>query len=270
MIKKAIYGTATAAALAAFVFGTDVLSYAKTAGSSVRNAVKAEVPIEFEVERAREMVENLVPDIRNCMEVIAEQQVDIERLGIGIARRDNDLNDQKLAMLALKNDLQSGQSTFQYASRTYTSNEVKRDLAKRLERFKVAKDSLDRSSQILAAREKALSANQKKLDTLLVAKQDLEVKIENIEARLKTLQAAEAASSLQIDDSQLTRVKKLIGEIDKQLDVKVKLLDAEGRFTGLIPVETKAEVPEDISGQIEEYFGEETPRADVAEADPSA
>ena len=83
MLKKTLIGTAVAAALAVFVFGKDVVSYARTSASSVRDAVKSEVPLEFEIERARKIVENLVPDIRNCMHVVAEQQIDIEAFSYG-------------------------------------------------------------------------------------------------------------------------------------------------------------------------------------------
>jgi hypothetical protein len=160
MIKKALIGTAVAAVLGTFVFGRDVVSYARTWGSSVRNAVKAEVPLDFEIQRARELVENLVPDIRNCMHVIAEQQVDVEHLTHEIARKEREMTAQKDAILVLRSDLNSGRETFQYASRTYSSNDVKRDLSQRFERFKVAEDTLARERQILTAREKSLVANQ--------------------------------------------------------------------------------------------------------------
>ncbi|HVV99147.1 MAG TPA: hypothetical protein VHB77_02335, partial [Planctomycetaceae bacterium] len=74
------------------------------------------------------------------------------------------------------------------------------------------------------------------------------------EARMKTLQAAETASHVNIDDSQLARAKKLIRDLNKQLDVKERMLDAEGKITGLIPVETATEVPADLSEQIDTYF----------------
>lgn len=267
MLKKSLIGAGIALTLGAFVFGKDVFSYARTAGSSVRNAVKSEVPIEFEVQRAREMVENLVPDIRRCMHVIAEQQVDIEHLQREIARKDTELEQQKTAILALRQDLDSGDSTFVYASRTYTSDEVKRDLANRFGRYKVAKESLDRDSEILDARRQALAANEKRLDNMLASKQQLEVKVEQLEARLKTLQATQSVATIEFDDSQLVRAKKLIAELDKQLDVEQRLQDADGKFTELIPVDAEPPVPADITGQIDSYFddGVDTESPDLAE-----
>ena len=271
MIKKTLIGTAAALLIGGFVFGRDVFSYVKTAGASVRDAVKREVPIEFEVERARKMVERLVPEIRDSMHVIAEQQVDIEHMNRDIDRKTAEMSRQKDAILTLKGDLEKGGSAFQYASRTYTSDEVKRDLAQRFERFKAAEATQKRDREILKAREKALRAHEQKLDGMLAAKKELEVQVEQLEARLKTVQAAQTVSTLEIDDSELTRVKKLIAELNKQLDVKEKMLDADGKFVGLIPVETTApEVPlENVTEEINSYFNNGKAKSDKAPAGPA-
>jgi chromosome segregation ATPase len=256
MLKKTLIGTAIAATLAVFVFGKDVFSYATTSASSLRSAVKSEVPLEFEIERARDIVANLMPDIRHCMHVTAEQQVDIEHLTADIARKDAELDRQQGQILALREDLAGGDETFVYASRTYTSNEVKRDLAMRFERYKSAQEALLRDKQILAARQKALQANQIKLDDMFVEKQKLEVQLEQLDAKLKTIQAAETVSELQIDDSRLSQAKTLIKALNRELDVRELELNKEGKFTsGLIPVDAAEEVPTNIGEQIDEYFG---------------
>jgi chromosome segregation ATPase len=254
MLRKAIYGTVGLCLLGGLVFGRDAFSYFRTSCASVRDAIKSEVPLEFEIARAREMVENLVPDIRKCMHVIAEEEVNVEDLTAEVTRKQTELNRHKEQILALRSDLGGGKSNFRYAGRVYTPDEVKRDLAQRFERFKVAEETLASKQQILGAREKSLGAAREKLEGMLSSKQDLEVQIEHLEARLKTLQAAETASHVNIDDSQLARAKKLIRDLNKQLDVKERMLDAEGKITGLIPVETATEVPADLSEQIDTYF----------------
>lgn len=263
MIRKALMGTAIAALLGGFIFGKDLFSYARTSASSVRNAVKAEVPLEFEIERAREMVENLVPDIRRCMHMIAEQQVDIERMQENMEEKQASLGTQKKAILALRSDLASGETEYVYASRRYSSEEVRRDLSSRFERFKVAEASLERDAQILAAREKALKANEQKLEKMLDAKQELEVQVVQLEARLKTLQATETAVSVEFDDTQLSRAKTLINELNRQIDVREKVMAADGRLDGEIPVETENVVPSNLTNEIDSYFGDD---ADVEPA----
>lgn len=268
MLKKTLVGLAAGALVSTLVFGKDVFSYVKTAGTQARDAIKAEVPIEFEIQRARDMVENLVPDIRKCMHVIAEEEVNVDHLQREIARCDTDLNKQKGEILALRRDVDLGKQTYQYASRSYSANDVKRDLACRFERFKTAESTLASKKQILTAREKSVVAAREKLENMLSDKRDLEVQIENLEARMKTLQAAQTATSVQLDNSQLARAKKLIGDLNKQLDVAQRVLDAEGKFSGLIPVETTPAVPEDLSAQIDEYFSKDA-QSVKAEADHS-
>jgi peptidoglycan hydrolase CwlO-like protein len=255
ILKKAIIGVVAAAVLSTLVFGRDVISYVKTFSCSARDAIKSEVPIEFEIQRARDMVGNLIPDIRKCMHVIAEEEVNVESLNKDIARAENDMLKQKNEILALRRDVDQGRSTYQYASRVYTSNEVKRDLACRFERYKAVEATLASKRQILSAREKSVVSAREKLENMLASKRDLEVQIEHLDARLKTIQAAQTATNVQLDDSQLARAKKLIGDLNKQLDVAQKMLDADGKFTGLIPVDTAPAVPEDLSNQIDEYFG---------------
>ncbi|MDC0262083.1 hypothetical protein OAK47_02555 [Planctomycetaceae bacterium] len=256
MIKKVLMGVGALAVLPALFFGRDASSYFHTAKNNMRDAVKQEIPAEFEVERVRDMVANLVPDIRQCMHVIAGQQVDMEHLQSDIVRREDTVADQEKILLSMTKDLDGGHQEIQYASRTYTSDEVKRDLAVRFDKFKVAKEALQRDRKILKAREKALVANQQKLDNMLSAKQDLEVQIAQLDARLKSIQAAETVSELNFDDSQLAQAKSAIRELNKSLDVKERMLEVEGRFTNLIPTEDVRTVPEDLTSQIQDYLND--------------
>ena len=89
---------------------------------------------------------------------------------------------------------------------------------------------------------------------MMKSKQELEVQIVQLDARLKTVQAAESVTALEIDDSQLARAKKLIAGLNRQLHVKEKLLDAEGKFTNLIPVDLESQESTDITSEIDSYF----------------
>jgi hypothetical protein len=189
------------------------------------------------------------------MHVIAEQQVDVEHLHQAIARKHVEIGKQKESLVSLRNDLGTGRSVFVYASRSYSSDDVKRDLATRFERFKAAEEILTADQKILAAREQNLMANQDKLQGMLQAKKELEVKLEQLQARLETLRAAETVSTLAIDDSNLSHARTLIADLNKQLDIKQKMLDAEGKFAGLIPVDAPANLPvSDICEQIDAYL----------------
>jgi len=235
------------------VFGTDLVSYATTAGRRVQRSVKDQVPLEFEIERARKMVVDLVPDIHANMHTIAQEEVEVDRLQQAISEGGEDLQGEQSKIVLLRRDLGDGSAAFRYAGRTYTAEQVKADLARRFERYKTAAATLASKRQMLAARESSLGAARDKLDGLIAAKRDLEVQVENLQARLKMVQAAQTTSRIQFDDSRLARVRKHVDELRTRLDVAQRLIDTEGSFTGEIPVDEPA--PEDIAEQIDEYFG---------------
>ena len=276
MIKKALIGAGLLAVLGTFVFGTSIFSYARTSAKEVREAIRGEVPLEFEIKRAREMVGNLIPEMHACMRTVAEQQVDIEHMQNDIDQRTAAIDRQRTEILALRDFLGSGKLVYHTSDRragSYDRNEVERDLKGRFERFQQAEKAVDRDRQLLRTRQEALKANQDKLDQMIVAKEDLEVQIAELDARLQTLRAAQTASSLEFDDSQLSQAKSLIKEINKQIDVEQRLLDAEGHFSGLIPVDgAEVEPEQDVTEQIDSYFGvePELKSADVSELDPAA
>jgi chromosome segregation ATPase len=256
MLKKLLIGGGSVALLGSLIFGRDVVNYAQTAWSATREAVKREVPLEFQIERARTSVKQLDPAIQHTLKVIAEQQVDLEQMNHQMHDRSADMSTAKEQLMTLKHDLESGKSTFRYASIEYTADDVRRDIRTRFERYKAAEAMLDRDQKIQKSRSVALYAHEKQLDQMLSQKKDLEAEVEQLEARLQTIRAQQSVSTPAIDESELSNVKRLISEVNKQLDVQEKLLDSNGKFgTGLIPVETKPAVEMgNVSAEIDAYF----------------
>lgn len=259
MLKKLVMGTAAAALAGSLVLGSDALSYLKTFGSNVRQAVKSEISVEFELDRIRHEVDNLMPEIRSHMTVVAEQSVDVKDLDRDLTAREASLERQKEAILALRTDLESGKNHFTYRAVSYTRDEVEADLAQRFATYCTAEGSVKRDRQILAAQRDTLRANQKKLDAMLTRKQDLIVKVAQLEARLKQVQAAETINAIEIDDTRLAHVEKMIRDMNRALDVRESLLETEGQVLGRIPVEdTDAPEKGNIIGEIDSHFGVES------------
>lgn len=264
MIKKALASAVAVAVVSTFVFGGDACSYVRTGAKNVRNAVKSEVPIEFELDRARDLIKDLGPEIKKSLHVIAEEQVAIERLEESIAKREARVSEQELAIRRLRDDVKSDKTHFVYAGRTFDRADVTKDLADRFERFETAEDTLNRERDVLAAKQKNLNAHRDQLDAMMTARKDLDVEIEQLEARLNSVRAAESLSELEIDDSALTRARSLISELNQELDVRERLLDETGTLVGGIPVEVEAEsVPVDLVQRLDARFGSDAVTADV-------
>lgn len=256
MIRKLIFTVGGLGLLSIFLFGRNARSYMGTAAGWARDGVKDSVPVEFEIDRARNMVKELVPDIRKNMHIIAKEEVEVERLKGQIAASEQKLTKDRTELMKLRTDAESGKDVFRYAGRTYTANQVKIDLTNRFERFKTSDATLASLREIHDARTKSLDAARQKLEGMLAAKRKLEVDVENLDARLKMVEVAQTTSHCSFDDSQLGRVKELVSDLRTRLQVAEKVVSVEGTFNDQIPLDTPAS--ENIVDEVAEYFGEKS------------
>jgi chromosome segregation ATPase len=252
MIKRILLAGGLATAAGLFFLGRDAASYVCTSIGRVKDSVRNSVPIEFELDRARRMIRNLVPDIRSNMQHIAQEEVEVQRLGRQITDSTVRLDRDRGEIMRLKSDLASNRTKFEYAGRRYSAGEVKTDLAQRFDRYKTNDATLASLKQMQQAREKSLEAARGKLDGMLATKRQLEVDVEHLQARLKMLETLETTSNYTFDDSQLSRAKQLLGDLRTRLDVAERLMQADVPVEGGIQLD--AATPENILEELTEYF----------------
>ncbi len=266
MIRKAVIGAGVALLVGMFFFGRDVFSYVRTSAGYVRETVTDSVPMEFQIDRARGMIQDLVPEIRKNMHIIAKEEVEVERLQKQIDDAQANLTRDKSDLMRLKADLSTNKGLFRYAGRDYTMDQVKLDLANRFERYKTAEATLASLQEIHRARQKSLEAARQKLEGMLAAKRQLAVEVENLQARLQMVAAAQTTAAYNFDDSKLGRVKELLGDLKTRLDVAERMVNAETNFHDEIPLDQTAS--ENIVEQVSEYFDHQPKSEELAHAQP--
>ncbi|GAA4432624.1 hypothetical protein [Bremerella cremea] len=253
MVRKLACTSAGAALLVGLLFGTDAFSYISTSASRLKDSVKNNVPVEFELDRARKMITDLTPEIRRNMHLIAKEEVEVERLEGRLNDMEEKLASSKTDIVRLKNDLDSGSTHFTYAGHSYSRNAVQTDLVGRFERFKTQDATRVKLESILRARQQGLDAARAKLDGMLTARRQLEVDVENLEARQKMVEVAQTSSKFAFDDSHLSKTKRLIDEIRTRIDVAERMVDVDGEMAGEIQLDEQVDA--DISQEVASYFG---------------
>jgi chromosome segregation ATPase len=253
LIKKAVVGTALGAGALYLVFGTSAPSYVKTAFHKVRDNAKSAVPVQFEIDRAKQEIADLEPAIKEGIAQRAQAEVEIESLMREIAAIKAELRQEETVMDAERTSLRTGE--FRLAgSVTYTPEEIKADLARRLDHLRLNKRLVADKEATLGAKQKALESAKKQLNQMAEAKKTLRAKIEGIEARLQTIRTAEDSREFHFDDSALARAKQTVSDLEKRLDVMTRQADMEGKYleTG-IPV--TVEPGRDILHEVDTELG---------------
>ncbi|MFT5322347.1 MAG: chromosome segregation ATPase [Planctomycetaceae bacterium] len=263
-LKTAIVGGVSALALGTLILGTSWVSYVRTAKNEVTTAVEDAIPMEFQLKRAKDMLENeLEPEIRKMKHAVAESQVEVEHLQAKLEDKQETVTQRRAEIMARNEQLKSQKTTFLVNDVSYTKAELEEDLGKRFDRFKTLEQTFKSEAKVIQAKQHAVEANESKVEKLLAAREELRLQIEELEARVSALEATETITESQFDDSKLSDVKELLDKLDAKVDVRERELSLEGKETDLIPVETE-ESTRNVVESVDAYFGNEAPFEDTA------
>ncbi|HOB73161.1 MAG TPA: hypothetical protein PKG54_01420 [Phycisphaerae bacterium] len=263
-IKYGILGVLGLALIGGLLFGTDLLSYASSSARSVRTAMKENVPIEFELQRARDMLEQIIPEMQANIRLIAQEEVEVANLEADIRQCSASLDEEKVRVTKLRDLLTSNRVRYAVGGLEYTREQVKDELARRFDRVKEAELVLAGKQRLLETRKRSLQAATQVLDKTRAQKVRLEDQVAALESQHRLVKAASVGSPIQVDNSKLAQTEKLLSEIRKRLDTAERVLAHEARF--IQPIQIDVITEQDLVAQVDEYLNSGTPATQPAEA----
>ncbi len=252
MLKKMILAGGALALLSGVTVGTPIWSYARCGANFLTDTAGDAVPMEWELKRARQMIADLKPEIESNAKRIAQEKVQVARLDQQLAETNERLGKAQSDIERLTSDLKTENDSYTYGGRTYTSVQVKSDLANRFTRYKVRNETAQKLEQMLTARRASLQAAHERMEAMLSARSQLEVEVENLQARLGALRVAQTTSNLNLDDSHLARTRELLDEISTRIDVEEETMSVDVKYFGEIDLEEPSQ--ENLLDEISAYF----------------
>jgi chromosome segregation ATPase len=268
MVKKGLLGAALGAGTLFLLFGTSAPSYVRTAFHRVRENAKSAVDPQFDIDRAREEIESLKPSIEQNIETLARAEVEAEHLEREIGAIQANLDREKRTLVSLKDSVKTGE--FRLAGHLADmATEAKAELAHRYDHYKYTSRILADKQEVLKAKRKTIKAAHEQLESLRTQKSALLAKLAAIEARLQMIQATQAQNEFHFDGSALARAKQTISELENRLDVLARKAEMEGRYSDLSSASEYLEPGRDVVKEVEDEFGQSTPRAPGKAGDKS-
>src|SRR3954447_17165386 len=125
MIKKLVVVSAVLLLVGGIIHKSNFGSYITTSYRRASSAAQESVPLEFQIDRARNMVKDLEPEIRHSMHVIAKEEVEVGELDKRVEQASAKSEKDKTEIMKLQADLKTGNNVFHYAGAAYTAGEVK-------------------------------------------------------------------------------------------------------------------------------------------------
>jgi BMFP domain-containing protein YqiC len=267
MICKMVkYGAITAVGaglVGGVLLGPDLFSYVRSSAHSVQTSVKNSVPITFELQRARDLVDDIIPELHANIRLIAQEEVAIKALNNDIVQSNVKLADEYQRMARLRNRMETQQVSYQFSGRNYSHEQVTKDLSRRFRRYQESEVVLSGKVRLLETRKKSLVAATEMLQRTRDQKATLKQEIESLEAQHRLVQASAVGTNIAIDGSRLSDAQKLIGQIKNRLDVAERVLAHQADFVQNIPIEVVDE--QDLLAEMDDYFGGTSPAAEATD-----
>jgi DNA repair exonuclease SbcCD ATPase subunit len=280
LIKTTLFGGGALLLAGFLIFGKDFHSYAKTAFHDVQSAVKDGVSVDFELRRAKELIQQIEPQILEARREVARAEVELDGLKKEIRGLEDNLDKgqgkigrlrQMLSESGVENGSAGrlrtvsnvrGHGAFRYE---ISRLQVERELARTFDLFRSQKELMESKSKLILRQSQILEAARTKLVAVRGEKQRLEDLTTQLEARKRQLDALAASNQqYEFDDSALSKAKAVLDDIKKRLDVKERMIQ-EGIFfeTGVIGTAVEEET-RDITSEVDEYFSAKEGVGDAA------
>jgi peptidoglycan hydrolase CwlO-like protein len=234
LIKWIVVGSVAMAGTGFFLFGTHTPSYLGTMFGSVRDKVRGQIPVEFELERARKLIQAIDPEIEECKRDVARAEVELEALDDEIRRLDREVAKGQKRIQGHRELLKDNQgNAFSINGVVYSRREILMDMERAFDSVRNQEALLGGKKALVETQTRSVAAARSRLDAVRTEKGRLEDMVVALTAQKRKMDAV-AASSLKfssLDTSNLTQAKELLVEVKKRLDVAQKVIHSDVLFT---------------------------------------
>lgn len=247
-------------ALAGFlVFGAGLSSYMRTGYKQVRSQLKSSIPIEFEIHRIEDLIEQIGPEMSDVKRLVAEEQVSIRELKQEIVSVQHTASQKSEDVKLIRTSLDTTTPRIRLGGIAYTRQHVETDLARRLDNLKALHALVDSKNRLLLSRERALDAARNKLVSINGERTRLETLVQQLRAELREQQTLESSClNVKIDESKLKQAQELAARVQRRLAVNREILKEAGVSVDP-PIEIQREIQpvRDIRTEVDAYFANE-------------
>lgn len=256
MFKKATYGVLGAVVVCGLLFGSKLLPYAQTAYHNARSAADNAVPVAFQLDAAKAQLTKIDPEIKNMVWQIAKEKAQVKKLASQVERQTSELEKQYDEMMTLRQHVGSGEKFYVGTNgKAYTSERVEEDLRHRFTMYQTAEKTREKSQEILKLREASLESALAQLEEAKAQQRELEIQIENLNARHRMNEVVATATQINIDNSQLAKTRQMLEDIDARLATEEEMLNLIPKYTGQIPVNAdQADAGGNVIDEMDAYF----------------
>ena len=136
LLKRCLVVVGVVAIVGTLAFGKDIASYVRSSVRMTQNGVKNAVPIEFELRRAKDLLDDILPEIHANIRMVAREEVEIASLKKETADSEKAFAEEKARVEKLSELFKDGRSSYTIGHRKYSRQQLTDELKHRFDRLR--------------------------------------------------------------------------------------------------------------------------------------
>ncbi|MDB2686314.1 signal peptide-containing protein [Mariniblastus sp.] len=236
-----------------FLFGSELTSMLQTSARSLQESARESVPVEFELQRAKDRINKILPDLQSQVRMIAEEEVAIAALTKEVQQDEKRLLSEETNLAGLRDEMRTTQVSFKINHRNLDRQQLAEHLKSRFDHFKQGQNSLTSKQRLLDKRKDGLNAALAMLDQMRTRQSELKLKVESLAAQHRLIKASQIQTGTLADNSQLSQADQLLSHLETRLAVAQRVLDYRDDLYDL-PAEETVVAETDVLAEFDHYF----------------
>lgn len=216
-------------------------SHVRLGWSEAGEGLKSLVGIEQEMKRLDKEIDELKGDISGSYKPLAREKVDVEHLKRDIAASEKDLSVKEKVLKGAKSELDGARSQVVVGNEKKIEK-VQKEFTSAWQLFDTAERNLATKKEVLQRKEELVEQAQGKIKAMIERQGMLKVKLVGLRTEFEKVQAAQAKSSVKIDEGRLGAIDRDMEAVAKRIkEMSTELALKEKFEEGGVSVETKVE-----------------------------
>lgn len=232
-IGKTIVISALGVGALGLLYGKDqVMTWARQGKEKIKTEIDEIQGMNSELRSIESRVAALESEVRGLKEGAIREEVEVQHLEAETAERSKSLDHLKSNLEKAQALLLSGADRFKIGRLDYTRADVERDVADKIELYKVQQETLTQLNATLETHKSAVALAKENVARGEALKSELSGKVRLLEAKLEKHRAREVyADAVACDfdandfNTQIGEVRQAFAKFETKLEVKSRLLD---------------------------------------------
>lgn len=241
--------------------GREIVSYMKTGWKEVRQATQKIVPLDFEIKRAEDLLQNLdktddrlITTLASHMQAVRGCERDVETMTANLEAKKADLQ-------ARADEVKNVQ-----VSKTSTNRDLAAlQLEKDFKQFKIAEAALKNRQSMLDQMQCRIKNMQEQREALKGQRGELVTRVSKLKTDLDYLKVAQLKAKHAGEDFQVPEIgqlRELIDSLENRIETSLIEHQLREEIKSTDKTSSKAVTPSNISSDIETYFNTNKVAAD--------